>query len=81
MEELNAVFATQASKNQGVTYVSSWKLFENAAGQYSTYLRGPSGNLVQARDPDETHIDPPGGTSIIGDYVVKAMEAAWHVRL
>jgi len=77
----NSIYASQAKLHSGVTFVSSWQLFENAAGQYSTYLPGPTGGLVQARDADETHIDPPGGTDRLGSYVVKKMSAAWHIKL
>lgn len=80
MQEENNVFASEAALHPGVTFVSSWKLFENAQGQYTTYLI-EGGGSVQVRDPDETHIDPPGGTDIIGNYVVKAMEQAWHIKL
>ena len=77
----NAIYQAQAILHPGVTYVSTWKLFENAAGQYSTYLPGPGGGLVQVRDSDETHIDPPGGTDILGAFVVGQMESVWHIRL
>ncbi len=77
----NAIYQAQAKTHPGVTYVSTWRLFENAAGQYSTFLPGLGGGLVQARGSDETHIDPPGGTDILGNFVVKAMESAWHIRL
>lgn len=77
----NSIYQAEAKLHPGVTYVSTWKLFESAASQYSTYLPGPGGGLVQARDSDETHIDPPGGTDILGAFVVKAMELAWHIKL
>lgn len=77
----NAIYQAQAKLHPGVTYVSTWKLFENEAGQYSTYLHGPGGGLVQVRGRDETHIAPPGGTDILGAFVVKAIESAWHVKL
>jgi lysophospholipase L1-like esterase len=81
IEAQNAVYAAAAAKNPAVTYVSSWKLFENSAGQYSTYLSIPGQGLVQVRDADEVHIDPPGGTDLIGSYVVEQMERAWHIKL
>jgi hypothetical protein len=77
----NAVFASEAKLHPGVTYLSSWKLFENASGQYATYLTEPGGNVVEVRDPDEVHFDPPGGTDLIGSFVVKKMEALWHIKL
>ena len=49
MQAENAVFASEAKVHPGVTYVSSWKLFENAAGQYSTYLTVAGGGLVEVR--------------------------------
>jgi hypothetical protein len=80
VELQNSIYAAQAKLHPGVTFVSSWKLFENAAGQYSTYLPGTGGGLVQVRDADETHIDPPGGTDRIGTYVVAAMRTAWRIK-
>jgi len=81
IEAQNAVYAAAAAKNPAVTYVSTWKLFENSAGQYSTYLSIPGQGLVQVRDADEVHIDPPGGTDLIGSYVVEQMARAWHIKL
>jgi hypothetical protein len=81
IETQNAVYAAAAATNPAVTYASSWKLFENSAGQYSTYLSIPGQGLVQVRDTDEVHIDPPGGTDLIGSYVVEQMERAWHIKL
>ncbi|HUY31102.1 MAG TPA: DUF459 domain-containing protein [Acidimicrobiales bacterium] len=77
----NAIYAAQARTHPGVTYVSTQRLFEDPAGRYSTYLDVPGSGLVQVRDPDEIHIDPPGGTDLVGGYAVKAMERAWHVKL
>jgi uncharacterized protein len=77
----NGVYAAAADANPAATFVSTWKLFENSAGAYSTYLTIPGQGLVQVRDSDEVHIDPPGGTDLIGSYVVAQMEQAWHIRL
>jgi hypothetical protein len=81
IEIQNAVYAAAAAANPAVTYVSSWRLFENSADQYSTYLSISGQGLVQVRDSDEVHIDPPGGTDLIASYVVEKMERAWHVKL
>jgi hypothetical protein len=80
MQAENAAFAAQAAANPGATFIPTWKLFENAAGQYSTYLT-IAGGLVQVRDPDEVHIDPPGGTNLIGAYVISRLEALWRISL
>ncbi len=77
----DAIYQAEAKLHRGVTYVSTWRLFEDAAGQYATFLPGPGGGLVQARGSDETHIDPPGGTDILGNYVVRTMDSTWHIKL
>lgn len=81
MQAENAEFSAGAAAHPGATYISTWKLFENAAGQYSTYLNVGGSGLVQVRDSDEVHIDPPGGTNLLGSYVISRLEALWHVRL
>lgn len=77
----NTVYAAQCKTHVGATFISTWKLFENAAGQYSTYLTLPGSGLVQVRDPDEVHVDPPGGTNLLGAYVIAQTEAALHIRI
>lgn len=77
----NSVFAAQCKLHPGATFISTWRLFENAAGQYSTYLTVPGAGLVQVRDPDEVHIDPPGGTNLLGAYVIAQTSSALHIRL
>lgn len=77
----NAVYAYEARHHAGVRYMSTWKLFEDASGQYATYLSVAGAGLVQVRDPDEVHIDPPGGTDLLARAAVVTMERAWHVRL
>jgi hypothetical protein len=81
IEAQNSVYAAAASANPAVTFVSTWKLFENSAGAYSTYLSIAGQGLVQVRDADEVHIDPPGGTDLVGAYVVTQMEQTWHIKL
>lgn len=81
MARENSIYAAEARTHPGVTFAPTWKLFEGPSGQYSTYLDVPGSGLVQVRDPDEIHIDPPGGTDLVATYAVHAMERAWHVRL
>ncbi len=78
---LDAIYRAEARLHPGVTYFSSWKLFSNAAGQYSQYLPNAAGDLVAVRDPDGIHIAPPAGEDLLGGAVLKAMAAQWHVRL
>ncbi len=80
MAELNSIVQAEAATHPGVTYFSSWKLFENAAGQYSTYLPDSSGNLVTVRDPDGVHIAPPAGDDLLANAVVASMSALYKIR-
>ncbi|MDA8290241.1 MAG: DUF459 domain-containing protein [Actinomycetota bacterium] len=81
MARENSIYAAQARSHPGVTFASTWKLFEDPSGQYSTYLEVPGSGLVQVRDSDEIHIDPPGGTNLVATYAVHEMERTWHVSL
>lgn len=79
MAELNSVVQAQAATHPGVTYFSSWNLFENTAGQYSTYLPDASGNLVTVRDPDGIHIAPPAGDDLLANAVVRSMQQLYKI--
>jgi len=78
---LNSIYLAQASHYPGAVFVPTWKLFSNKAGQYSEFLPDAHGNLVEVRDSDGVHIDPPGGTDLLGDYVVNRIEGIWHIKL
>jgi lysophospholipase L1-like esterase len=80
MAELNSVFAAQAWQHPGVTYYPSWKLFSTPAGQYSAYLRTPSGQEIEARDNDGVHLAP-AGWDYLAAALVKPMETAWRISL
>jgi hypothetical protein len=80
MQELNSDYADEAALHPGVTYLSSWKLFQSPSGQYSEYMN-VDGNLGEVRDPDGVHIDGPAGTDLIANFVVSAMEADYHIKL
>jgi hypothetical protein len=81
MKVLNLIYAHEAHLYPGVAFAPTWKLFSTASGQYAEYLPDRSGNLIEVRDPDGIHIDPPGGTDLIGAYVVHRIEAVWHITL
>jgi lysophospholipase L1-like esterase len=78
MEQLNAIYAAQAAKHPGVTYFSAWKLFSDSSGHYSAYLTTPSGQQIEARDPDGVHIAP-AGWDYLAASLVRPMESAWHI--
>jgi lysophospholipase L1-like esterase len=80
MLEVNAIYAAQAAAHPGVTYVSTWKLFSNSAGQYSAYLSAPGGRQIDARSADGVHLDP-GGWDYLASALVAPMERAWGISL
>ncbi|MGA9078584.1 MAG: DUF459 domain-containing protein [Acidimicrobiales bacterium] len=81
MAYLNAIYISQAKRYRDVVFIPTWKLFSNSAGQYAAFLPNASGSLVEVRDPDGVHIDPGGGTDLLGDYVVSRIEGIWHIKL
>jgi lysophospholipase L1-like esterase len=59
MQVLNQAFALSA-RVPGVTYFASWPVMSDPSGAFQTYLPDGSGNEVQVREPDGTHITPAG---------------------
>jgi hypothetical protein len=81
MQMLNAIYQAQTARHLGVHFFSTWALFSNAQGQYSTYLTNQSGQVVLARDGDGIHIAPPGGCDIVAIAATRQIEKIWHVHL
>lgn len=80
MQELNRDYAAEAASHPGVTFFPTWKLFEDAHGQYAEYL-DVGGSLAQVRVDDGVHINGPAGTALVGSAVVSAMDATYHIKL
>jgi hypothetical protein len=51
----NQVYQEEAAKRPDVVYVDSFALFQDENGQYSTYLRNSSGDLLEMRTDDGAH--------------------------
>lgn len=77
---LDTIFRTQARLHPGTVFVPTWKLFANSSGKYSEYLQ-VDGSLVEVRVADGVHIAPPGGTGLLGSYVVRRIDAIWHIHI
>ncbi|HUZ21294.1 MAG TPA: DUF459 domain-containing protein [Acidimicrobiales bacterium] len=80
MAQMNAIYAAEAASHPDVTFMPSWKLFTNAAGQYSAYLPSPTGQLELMRNPDGVHFSG-AGADRLATAVVEAMDRAWKIRL
>ncbi len=81
MAYLNAIYISQAKRYRDVVFIPTWKLFSNSAGEYAEFLPNASGSLIEVRGSDGIHINPPGGTDLLGDYVVSRIEGIWHIKL
>jgi hypothetical protein len=77
---LNAIYRAVVTAQPGGTYVPSAQLFE-AHGAYAQYLRNAAGDLVQVRDPDGVHLDPPAGCDLVGHAAVGAIDRVNHIEL
>ena len=60
MQHLNDIDSGQAAAHTGVTYFASWPVLSDPQGHYAAFLPDASGNEVQVRAPDGTHIAVPG---------------------
>jgi uncharacterized protein len=79
VQVLNQRFAA-ASRRPGVTYFPSWPVLSDPSGAFETYLPDTSGNEVQVREPDGTHITPAGADRLAKAIMVE-MERALAIHL
>jgi hypothetical protein len=80
MEDLNTVAQSEAASHPGVTYFASWPVLANPQGSYSAFLPDASGNEVQVRAPDGTHIAGPGAQRL-SRAVIAFMGHEWGLVL
>lgn len=79
MQQLNAIYAQEATKHPGVTYFSSWPVLATPQGQYTSSLV-VHGQTVLLRDPDGVHLAT-GGFDLLAQALVAPMEKAWGIKL
>jgi hypothetical protein len=80
MENLNSIDQSQATAHTGVTYFASWSVLANAQGQYTAFLPDATGNEVQVRDPDGTHLSQPGAQRL-SQSAIAFMSHEWGINL
>ncbi len=78
---LNSVYAAEAKLHPGVVYVPSWNLFKGPGGNFTQYLKNPSGELLSVRDSDGVHIAPPAGQELIASYVLERINEVEHLHI
>jgi lysophospholipase L1-like esterase len=72
----NEVYREEAAKRPGVVYVDIFDLFKDENGEYSTYLRTESGDLLDMRMEDGAHFSWNGAYRLSG-FVLEAIAADW----
>ncbi len=80
MENLNSIYQSQAALHHGVTYFASWPVLSDPQGHYVAFLPDASGNEVQIRDPDGTHIAQPGAQRL-SQAAITFMDHEWGLVL
>ncbi len=80
MQALNGIYQAEANQHRGVTYFASWPVLSDPQGAYSAFLSDASGNAVEVREPDGTHISPPGAERL-SRAAITAMDHAWGLSL
>jgi hypothetical protein len=60
MATINAVFAEEAARAPGVTFVPTWSRYAGADGQFAAFLPDALGRLRPAREADGVHYTPAG---------------------
>jgi len=72
----NEVYRDEAAERPDVVYVSSFELFADDSGEYSTYLRTEDGDLLEMRFPDGAHFTWPGAYRL-SDHVLGIIAEDW----
>lgn len=80
MQVLDGIYQSQSGAHPGVTYVSSWPVLSDPQGAYAQFLPDASGNQVDVREPDGTHVSP-GGAERLSEAVIDAMDRTWGLTL
>ncbi len=76
----NQVYREQADARPRVTYISSFELFQDDNGEYSTFLRTDAGDLREMRSEDGAHFTWPGAYRL-SEHVLEAIAADWDIDL
>jgi hypothetical protein len=75
---MNHIYAAEAEKRRGVTFVSTWAAMSNAKGSYAEYLDDENGHPVLVRAPDGIHLTRAGGDRM-AQVVLDVIEKDWDM--
>jgi uncharacterized protein len=80
MQVLNDIDQAQADLHRGVTFFASWPVLSDPQGNFAAFLPDASGNEVEVREPDGTHISA-AGAQRLSQAAIAAMDHAWDLHL
>ena len=71
---MNRIYAAEAGRHPGVTFVSTWAAMADEKGAYAAYLRDENGERTLMRAPDGIHLTRAGGdrmAQVVLDTIMK----------
>ena len=74
--ELDHIYATEAGRHPGITFVDSRPVLADSRGHYAAYLPGGDGRPKLMRSPDGVHLTEAGGDRLTA-AVLKVMRQRW----
>jgi hypothetical protein len=81
MSDIDTVDQQQAAQQKPpVDYISSWTLLGSAQGTYTPFITNGSGQVVNVRTPDGTHLTPAGG-EVLSQAVLNYLRGPLHFSL
>ena len=81
MADLNNIVQQQAALSKPpVDYISSWSLLGNPPGTYTAFITNASGQVINVRTPDGTHMTPAGG-EVLSQAVLNYLRGTLHYAL
>jgi lysophospholipase L1-like esterase len=81
MMDLDTIVQQQAAlQKPPVTFISSWTMLGTAQGAYTAYITSASGQVVNVRTPDGTHLTPAGG-EVLSQAVLATLRTNLHYVL
>jgi hypothetical protein len=79
--DLNTIVQQQAAAQKPpVNFISTWTMLGTAQGTYTAYITTASGQVVNVRAPDGTHLTPAGG-EVVSQSVLGYLRTNLHYVL
>jgi hypothetical protein len=81
MSDINTIDQQQAvAQKPPVDFISSWTLLGTAQGGYAPFITNASGQVINVRTPDGTHLTPAGG-EVLSQTVINYLKGTLHFDL